>query len=134
MKFSHFIYDYVACDDWDHLENILGYSSPKEYLGFDIPFDFEELFNNKSPRWDELRTICEKYASEHGLKVVDTKETYHDLEKGYEDYETVFSFDGKLYLTEYYCGPWSSPYEHGYPEEAKEVFPHKETITVTKYY
>ena len=134
MKFAPFIYDYVARDEWDHLENILGSSDHKEYLGFALPFDFKELQDSRSTRWDELTVICEEYVEQHSLKVVDFKETYHDLEKGYEEYEVVFSFDGKFYSTEYYCGPWISPYDNGYPDEVAEVFPHTKTIEVTEYY
>ena len=134
MKFPYFIYDYIANDDWCHLENILGYSNPKDYLGFDLPFNFKELYNGKSSRWNELEDICTDYVKKHKVEIVKKEETYHDLEKGYDEYEVTFSFDDKYYQTEYYSSPWESPYEHGYPDEAKEVFPRTKTITITEYY
>lgn len=134
MKFAPFIYDFISYDNYDCLDHILGYSDPKEYLGFDLPFDLRELDSSQSPRWDELVNICNNYVGEHGLEVISNEETYHDLEKGYEEHDVVFSFDGKYYQTEYYCGPWKAPYEYEYPVESKEVFPHKKTIEVTEYY
>lgn len=134
MKFAPFIYDYITCDDWDHLETILNYSNPREYLGFDLPFDLKELNDSRSPRWDELVNICNDYIERHGLEVIKSEEIYHDLEKGYEEYDVVFSFDGKYYQTGYYQSPWVSPYRDGYPDEVAEVFPHTKTIEVTEYY
>lgn len=131
MKFSPFIYDYIISDDWEFLDNMTSYQDSKEYFGFDVPFTEEDLCNDN---WDKFREYLEKWIQEHQLDVVDSEVVWYDLEKGYEDIDVIFSFEGKYYKTSYSTG-WSwGPYRYGYPEDSKEVFPHTKTIEVTKYY
>lgn len=131
MKFAPFIYEYVAQDNWEFLENMLGFRDTKEFFGFDVPFTEEDL-NNEN--WESFRDYLENWVEEHQLKVIDSEVIHYDLEKSYEEVEVVFSFDGKYYKTEYIRSVYVGPFEHGYPKDTKEVFPHTKTITVTKYH
>lgn len=130
MKFSPFVYDYIVSDDWEFLENMTGYNDPKEYFGFELPFTEKDLWNEN---WEEFRNYLEDWVHKHQLDVIDSKVTYYDLEKGYEDVDTVFSFEGKFYKISYYTSWFYSPYKDGYPSEAREVFPQTKTIEVTEY-
>ena len=133
MKFLPFIYDYVSVDDYTYIGNILNYSDPKEYLGFNLPFKIKELEDDSSSRWEELIELCDKYIKNHGIQVVDTEETYHNLEKNYSLYDVIFTFEGKYYKINCCNSPFVGPFEwSGYPKEAIEVFPHKTEIV--KYY
>lgn len=131
MKFAPFIYEYVASDSWEFLENMSMFSDPKEFFGFECSFTEADLDNEN---WEDFRSYLEKYVEEHQLKVMNSEVTYYDLEKSREEVEVVFSFDGKYYKTEYISSAYVGPFEYGYPKDAKEVFPHTKTITVTEYY
>lgn len=131
MKFAPFIHDYVASDDWEFLDNMSKFSNLKEYFGFDVPFTEDDL-NNEN--WEDFRNYLEDWVAEHKLKVISSEVTWYDLDKAYEEVEVVFSFDGKYYKTEYISSAYVSPFEYGYPEDTREVFPHTKTVTVTKYY
>lgn len=133
MKFAPFIFDYIATDDWGHLENISDHSNPKEYLGFDIPLDLKDLSYN-SPKWDELVEMVNDWVTKHNLAIISDEVVYYDLEKGYEDHEVVFSLEGRYYRTSYSTSWCWGPYRDGYPDDVKEVFKHTETVTITKYY
>lgn len=133
MKFAPFVFDYIVTDDWEHLENISDYPNPRDYLGFDIPSNLENLSYN-SPKWDELVRIADAWVTEHNLAVISNEVVYHDLEKGYEDHEVVFSFEEKYYKTSYSTSWCWGPYRDGYPDDIKEVFPHKKIIEVIEYF
>lgn len=66
--------------------------------------------------WDDFEFISEEV-------------TYYDLEKGYEDTDTVIKriSDGK-----YFKGSWMHSYylDDEYPDEFEEVFPKEKTITI----
>lgn len=131
MKFAPFIYEYVASpDDWEFLESMSGFNSAKEFFGFDISFTEVDLDNEN---WNDFREYLEKWIEEHQLKVVASEVVYYDLDKSYEEVEVVFSFEGKYYKTEYISSAYVGRFDDGYPD-CNEVFPHTETITVTKYY
>lgn len=130
MKFAPFVYDYVASCDWEFLDNMIEFSDPKEYFGFDVPFTYDDL-NNEN--WKDFKKYLKDWVTEHKLAVVDLEVTYYDLDKAYEEVEVVFSFEDKYYKTEYISSAYVSPFEYGYPDDSKVVFPHTETITVTKY-
>ena len=126
MEFAPFIYEYVANNDYYNLEDILNYDNPKDYLGFDLPFKFED-----TPKcWKKLENICKNYIDEHKIEIVQKNIIDTDLEKGSEEIEAVFSFDGKYYLFGYYSSWCESICD--YPDDAIEVFPH--TKTITEYY
>lgn len=131
MKFAPFIHEYVASDDWEFLENMSGFSDAKEFFGFDVPFTEDDL-NNEN--WDSFREYLENWVTEHNLVIISDEVVYYDLEKGYEDHEVIFSFEGKYYKTSYSTSWCWGPYRDSYPDNVKEVFPHTETVTVTKYY
>lgn len=130
MKFAPFIHEYVASDDWEFLENMSGFRDTKEFFGFDVPFTEKDL-NNEN--WESFRDYLENWIEEHQLKTISSEVTYYDLDKAYENVEVVFSFEGKYYKTECVESAYVDRFDCGYPD-CPEVFPHTETITVTKYY
>lgn len=98
---------------------------------YNEPFTEKDL-NNEN--WEDFKKYLEDWVTEHKLEVVDSEVTYYDLEKAYEKVEVVFSFDGKYYKTEYINSYCLDPFDNGYSEYTKEVFPHTKTVTVTKYF
>lgn len=129
MKFAPFVYEYIASDNWDFLEDVSGFESLKEFFGFEVPFTIEDFYNVD---YDKIQEYLENWVEEHQLKVISSELMYYDLEKAYEKFEVVFYFEGKYYKTEHYDGEYVTHFKYGYPD-CPEVFPYTETITITKY-